>query len=254
MEYVIGIALSAILGAVFGSYATLFAYRLPLNESCFGRYFGEKSKCPQCGATIKTRDLIPLLNWFFTLGRCSSCKGRIPRTHLFIEVTTTILFVLCYLKFSLSEDFIIYSLIAVGVVILVATDFSHKLFPSSVLNFILIIGLVNRVLQDGTIVEAIFSGAIGIFFAAIFYEVFYKRTSGLFATQAQSLDYTKFILVASLCLQPYVFLFYFFTIMTIFTMFLLFDIPSKRKHNSYSYVMVIPFFWLLVYSPIFFSA
>ena len=251
MEQIFGIILSATFGAIFGSYATLFAYRLPLGESCFGRYFGPKSRCPQCNVVIKTRELIPLINWLFTLGRCKSCQTKIPRTHLFIEVTTTALFVLCYLKFSFTQEFLIYSMISVGLVILIATDFTHKTFPQPRLNFILMIGLANRVLQDQNVIDVTFSAGLGAVFAVIFYQIFYKKTNGIFATQSQSFDYTKFILIASVCMQQNVFLFYFFAVMMIFTMFLLFNIPIKKNHNSFGYALIIPFVWLALYSPIF---
>ena len=80
MENFFGIIFSGIFGAIFGSYATLFSYRLPLKESCFGRYFGPKSRCPNCGNVIKTKELIPVVNWFFTLGKCSKCKTKIPKS------------------------------------------------------------------------------------------------------------------------------------------------------------------------------
>lgn len=249
MEQIFGMIVAATFGAIFGSYATLFAYRLPLGESCFGRYFGPKSRCPQCNTVIRTRELIPLINWLFTLGRCRSCQTKIPRTHLFVELSTTILFVICYIKFSFSEQFIIYSLICVGAVILLATDFTHKIFPQPVLNFILMIGLANRVLQDNNIIDVTFSAALGIVFAAMFYHVFYKKSHGVFATEAQSFDYTKFILIASVCLQQSIFLFYFFTVMMILTMLLLFDIPNKRKRTNFGYALIIPFLWLMLYSP-----
>ena len=253
MEQLLGLILSAIFGAIFGSYATLFAYRLPLGESCFGRYFGPKSRCPQCGVTIKTRDLVPILNWLLTLGRCRSCKTKIPRTHLFIELATTAAFILCYIKFSFSQEFMIYSMISVGLIILLATDFTHKIFPHQVLNLILMIGLANRVLQDQNVIDATFSAAIGTIFATIFYQIFYKKTNGLFASEHQSFDYTKFILIAAVCLPMHVFLFYFFAVMLILTMFLIFDVPNKRKRANFGYALIIPFFWLMLYSPNFFN-
>jgi prepilin signal peptidase PulO-like enzyme (type II secretory pathway) len=252
MEQFFGLILSVIFGAIFGSYATLFAYRLPLGESCFGRYFGPKSRCPECGVTIKTRDLVPLLNWLFTLGRCRSCKTKIPRTHLFIEAATTLTFALCYLNFSFGQEFMIYAIISVGLVILLATDFTHKIFPQQILSLILMVGLANRVLQDQNIIDVTLSAAMGVVLAAIFYQVFYKKTNGLFANENQSFDYTKFILIASVCLQPSTFLFYFFVVMTIFTMLLLFKVPSKKKRLNFGYALIIPFFWLMLYSPNFF--
>ncbi|NBV06001.1 MAG: prepilin peptidase [Proteobacteria bacterium] len=250
MEQFLGAIFAIISGAIFGSYATLFAYRLPIGESCFGRYFGQKSRCPECHTIIRTRELIPLLNWIFTLGRCRSCKTRIPRTHLFVEVATTILFLLCYIKFSLSQEFMIYSMISVGCVILAATDFTHKNFPQQVLNFILMIGLANRVLQDLNVIDATFSAAIGIVFAAIFYQIFYKKTQGLFASQTQSFDYTKFILIASVCLKMQLFFFYFFAVMLIFTILIIFDIPTRKNRSNFGYSLIIPFLWLMLFPPL----
>lgn len=252
MEQVLGILVAGIFGAIFGSYATLFAYRLPIGESCFGRYFGPKSRCPQCDSVIKTRDLIPLLNWLFTLGRCRNCKVKIPRTHLFIELSCTILFIACYLKFAFSEQFIIYSMISVGLVILLATDFTHQVFPQAVLNFILMIGLANRVLQDQNITDVIFSAAIGVIFAVIFYQIFYKKTNGAFATETQSFDYTKFILVAAICMQEDIFFFYFLSVLVILTMLLIFKIPNGKRHTSFGYTLIIPFLWLMLSPPIFY--
>jgi prepilin signal peptidase PulO-like enzyme (type II secretory pathway) len=251
MEQFFGIILSAVFGAIFGSYATLFAYRLPLGESCFGRYFGPKSRCPNCNTTIRTRELIPLLNWLFTLGRCKKCQVKIPRTYLFIESATTILFVLCYLKFSFSEEFLIYSLISVGLVILLATDFTHRVFPQSILNFILMVGVANRVLQDQNIIDVTYSAAIGTVLAIIFYQIFYKKTNANLVSQTQAFDYTKFVLLASICLQQNLFLFYFFTVMVILTIFSFLNLLNKRKRLNFGYVLIIPFFWLMLYSPSF---
>jgi len=247
MEQVFGIILSATFGAIFGSYATLFAYRLPLGESCFGRYFGPKSRCPECNTVIRTRELIPLLNWLFTLGRCKKCNTKIPRTHLFVEVMTTVMFVLCYLKFSFGESFIIYSLISVSLVILLVTDYTHKTFPQEILNFILMISLANRVLQDGNILDVTFSAAIGIILSVIFYHIFYKKSEGLFATQKQSFDYTKFMLIASIFFSGKMFFFYFVAVMTIFTMLLVFNVPSKSRKANFGYAIIIPFAWMMLY-------
>lgn len=251
MEQIFGILLSAAFGAIFGSYATLFAYRLPRDESCFGRYFGQKSRCPECSTIIRTRDLIPLLNWLFTLGKCSKCHAKIPRTHLFIEFATTTLFVLFYLKFDFSQQFILYALISVSAVILLVCDFTHNKLPQQLLIFLLMISLANRVLIDGNVIDVIFSVSIGVIFAAIFYQIFYKKTSGIFANQSQSLDYTKFILITSVQFGLQSFLFYFFAVMLILTSLLILNIPNKKNRNNYGYVLIVPFLWMLLFYPLF---
>lgn len=246
MEQTIGMIIAAMFGAIFGSYATLFAHRLPIGESCFGRYFGHKSQCPKCSSTIRTRDLIPLLNWLFTLGRCSKCQAKIPRAHLFIELSCTILFVLSYLKFGFTEQFIIAALISVTCIILIVTDFKHKIFPYQLLIFLATIGLANRVLVDQTIISAIYSSAAGIICATVFYQVFYKRNPRLFAVQSQSIDYTKFILIISICLNISDFLLYFSAVMIIFTIMLLFDVPDNKVRFSFGYSLIVPFLWLFL--------
>lgn len=246
MEQTIGIILAAIFGAIFGSYATLFAYRLPIGQSCFGRYFGNKSQCPKCKSTIRTRELIPLLNWLFTLGKCSKCQTKIPRAHLFIELSCTVLFVLCYLKFGFTEPFILAALASVTCVILIVTDFQHKVFPYQLLNFLVIIGLVNRILIDQTIIESVYSAAVGVVCATIFYQIFYKKNPRLFATQDQSFDYTKFILIAAVCLNIPDFLLYFSVLMIIFTMMILFDVPDNKVRFSFGYSIIVPFLWLFL--------
>jgi prepilin signal peptidase PulO-like enzyme (type II secretory pathway) len=251
MEQIFGLILATAFGAIFGSYATLFSYRLPLGESCFGRYFGPKSRCPKCENIIKTRDLIPLLNWLFTLGRCRFCKTKIPRTHLFVELATTLSFVLCYIKFGFSEDFIVHATICVGLVILLTCDYTHKIFPEPVLNLILMIGLANRVLVDGNFSDAIFSAAIGIFCAVIFYQIFYKKFPTLKLAQTQIFDYTKFVLITAVCLSLSQFLFYFLTVMTIFIILLLLNSKIGRKPANYGFALVIPFFWMMLFSSIF---
>jgi len=246
MEQIFGIIISALFGAIFGSYATLFAYRLPIGQSCFGRYFGNKSACPKCKSTIRTRELIPLINWLVTFGRCSKCQNQIPRTHLFIELSCTLLFVLCYIKFSFSEQFILAALICSACVILIVTDFTHKIFPFQILNFLTTITVANRILSDQSINELVFSGLVGVVCAAIFYRIFYKKDPRLFATAEQSLDYTKFILIASICLSLVNFLLYFSTVVLIFTMMILFEVPKKTTRFSFGYSLIIPFLWLLL--------
>jgi prepilin signal peptidase PulO-like enzyme (type II secretory pathway) len=247
MLYYFGLAIAGMFGAIFGSYSTLFAYRLPIGESCFGRYFGPKSRCPSCNTVIRTRELIPVFNWLFTLGRCTTCKVKIPKTYLFIELATTILFMICYANFSFSEEFIIFAAISAASVVIVATDYSSKIFPNQALNIILIAGLVNRVLIDNGIIDAIFSVAIGVVFATIFYQLFHKKFNSFLQSEKQSLGYAKFIIIASVCLSPIIFLLYFLSICLIIIFLIIFGKSLKEANNGLGFSLVLPFLWLLFY-------
>ncbi len=238
-----GIILATAFGAIFGSYATLFAYRLPRGESCFGRYFGKKSRCPNCDTIIKTRDLIPLINWIMTLGRCRKCKIKIPRIHLFVELATTIVFVTCYLKFNFSEEFILYALTGTCLVILLACDFTHRVFPQPILILIATIIVALRASSEGTILNMINSGAIGIICATIFYHIFYK-IGKFFSDDKQCFDYIKFLLAASLALTISQLLFYFFAVMLLFSMILLLRMAQRKM--PFGFILIIPFIQILI--------
>jgi prepilin signal peptidase PulO-like enzyme (type II secretory pathway) len=248
MLYFLGLIIAGAFGAIFGSYSTLFAYRLPIGESCFGRYFGPKSRCPSCNTIIRTRELIPMLNWLFTLGRCTTCKAKIPTTYLFIEIATTILFMICYAKFSFSEQFILMSLLCSASVVLVATDYSSKIFPNQVLNVVLIVGLVERVLRDHNIIDAIFSSSMGVVFATMFYKLFHKQFHNFLPSEKQSLGYAKFIIIASIFFSPITFLLYFLSICLIITLLIAFGKSLKQTNNGLGFSLAVPFLWLILYS------
>ena len=250
MENIFEIILVIAFGAIFGSYATLFAYRLPRGESCFGRYFGKKSRCPNCGFTIITRDLIPLLNWIITCGKCRSCKTKIPRIHLFVELSTTILFLICYLNFGFTELFIVNCLIAVSMVVIIACDITHKKFTREALTFLLFFDTINRVLYDQTLSNILYSLALGIIGAVIFYKLICKKFSYIFSDEEQFFDYIKFILIASVALDYQSFLYYFFQVMFILSLLSFFKVFSKKNIISIGYVFVFPLLWMLIIQPI----
>lgn len=250
MENILSLILVVAFGAIFGSYATLFAYRLPRNESCFGRYFGKKSRCPNCNSTIITRDLIPLINWVITFGKCRFCKIKIPRIHFFVEFLTTTLFVFCYLNFGFTEKFIINSLIAVSLVILMAIDITHKKFTDPALIFLLFFVTINRIVEENTMINIVHSLLVGIIFTAIFFKLFIKKFVELFANENQYFDYIKLILIAAVALNYQNFIFYFILILTILILLLSFKIFSIKKNISLGFVFIIPLIWMLIIQPL----
>jgi prepilin signal peptidase PulO-like enzyme (type II secretory pathway) len=248
INFIFELIIASAFGAIFGSYATLFAYRLPRGESCFGRYFGPKSRCGNCGSTIITRDLIPLLNWIFTFGACRYCKIKIPRIHLFVELATTLLFVVCYLRFGFSEKFMIYSLISVSLVILLACDFTHRIFPQAMLIFLLILVIINRVLIDQTILDMTFSLGLGVIASTLFYKLIGNKFPEIFSTKNQLNDYLKFILISSVAFNFGQFIFYFFTVLLILTLLISEHFFTKKNKISFGYGLVIPFIGLYIFT------
>ena len=59
-----------------------------------------RSKCPHCGATLKARNLIPLLSFVLQRGKCDQCKQAISRLYPILEIGSAIIFVVSFLAFQ----------------------------------------------------------------------------------------------------------------------------------------------------------
>ena len=247
MIYFLELLLAGCLGAIFGSYATLFIHRLPINKSCFGRYFGEKSNCPNCKKIIKTRELIPIINWIVTLGKCSNCNIKIPKKYLLTELSSACLFVICYNQYGLNEIFIINCLIIITLLIALIIDFEHKFIPNQVIVTILLFGSILRVLIDQTILNLIFTATIGIAVSTIFYKIFFSYRKFILQHK-QAFNYGLIIIMTSITLQPKLFLIY-----SIFVIFVLslYDIWRSILNKDTTYtglVIITPFIFFTIFN------
>lgn len=119
------VALAAVLGLIFGSFATAVAHRVPRGES-FGR---ERSRCPHCGQTIAAYDNIPLFSYLALRGRCRNCGARISIRYPLIEITTSVLFALAAVKFDLTLEGFLYAGFFWVLVVLTAIDLDVRRLP-----------------------------------------------------------------------------------------------------------------------------
>ncbi len=79
----------------FGSFTSVIIYRLKLKEwwILMGR-----SKCPKCQHILWVLDLIPVISFLLTLGKCRHCKQKINVIYPLLEISTGILFFLVWFK------------------------------------------------------------------------------------------------------------------------------------------------------------
>ncbi len=83
----------AYLGLILGSFATAIAYREANGESWFslkGSKSNAWSKCPQCGHRLGFVDLIPVVSWVLSRGKCRHCSKPIPVRYPVIEIMSMI--------------------------------------------------------------------------------------------------------------------------------------------------------------------
>lgn len=74
--------LCGILGALLASFAGVLSERLNTNEG----WIRARSRCNSCARHLGMRDLVPVLSWLSSGGRCRYCRTRIPARYPFSEL------------------------------------------------------------------------------------------------------------------------------------------------------------------------
>lgn len=75
-----------VLGAVLGSFLGVLVSRYDPDKPLFSSAIFGRSRCMSCKKTLHPIDLVPVLSYVFLLGRCRTCKTRIPFQNFFIEL------------------------------------------------------------------------------------------------------------------------------------------------------------------------
>ena len=103
----------------------------------------QRSSC-MCGdRNLKYYELIPLVSYLFIKGHCSKCENRISLRYPIVEVISGLLATICYLKFGLTYQFIIYYSIFYIMWIIAVIDFYSLIIPNTLLLILLFFSVLN---------------------------------------------------------------------------------------------------------------
>ncbi len=132
-----------IFGLVIGSFLNVCIYRIPQKISVV---YGH-SYCDNCKHPLGPLDLVPVLSYLFLGGKCRYCKTKIsPRLPL-IELLTGVVFILIYLRFSLSLLSILYCLLASVLIVMSGIDLDNQEVKDSTLVALAIISILVVVID-----------------------------------------------------------------------------------------------------------
>ena len=122
--------LVGILGSLWGSFANVCIYRLPLK----GGVVKGRSFCPKCKKKILWYENIPILSYFILGGKCSKCKKKISTQYLIVEAISVISFLIIYYLFGISLTTILLIILFLSFLIIFFIDLKHYIIPD-VLTF-----------------------------------------------------------------------------------------------------------------------
>ncbi|MBP2001578.1 leader peptidase (prepilin peptidase)/N-methyltransferase [Paenibacillus shirakamiensis] len=120
-----------LIGLIMGSFYNVVASRIPVGESIVH----PPSHCSGCGTKLKARDLIPLLSYVASKGRCRYCGMRLSWLYPASEAMTGLLFLWIFnLKEITTESLIGFTLVSMGIIVSVA-DMIYMRIPNKILMF-----------------------------------------------------------------------------------------------------------------------
>jgi len=126
-----GVALGAFVvlpGLAVGSFLNVVATRLPERRSLMH----PRSACRSCRTEIAWYDNVPLLSYMLLRGRCRTCRTPIGPIYPAVEFTTAALLVACYFAFGISLEGLAAAVFCAALVVITATDLSHRIVPNLV--------------------------------------------------------------------------------------------------------------------------
>jgi leader peptidase (prepilin peptidase) / N-methyltransferase len=120
------IVIALVLGLAFGSFMTVAIYRVPAGESLVR----PRSRCPSCGAPIRTTDNVPVISWLVLRGRCRACAVRISPVYPLTELACGGLFVAVALVYEDPWRAVLLAPFAGLMVALSVIDIRHRRIPN----------------------------------------------------------------------------------------------------------------------------
>lgn len=151
-----------VFGVVIGSFLNVVGLRFNSGVSLGGR-----SHCQSCGKVLRTYELVPILSFLFSLGRCRGCKSKVSWQYPLIEVFTGLVFVTLYqLPYPLLVIAIFIIVFCIYIVIFIY-DWRHRIIPDSLSYAATILALVARILMGGTILDWFAGPILFAFFGSI---------------------------------------------------------------------------------------
>ena len=119
---------AALLGLAVGSFLNVVIHRVPRKESVVA----PRSRCPQCGTPLASRDNIPVVSWLLLRGRCRTCQAPIAARYPLVEAATAVLFAVVALR--LPDDAALPALLVLtaACVAISAIDLEHFIVPNRI--------------------------------------------------------------------------------------------------------------------------
>ena len=145
-----------ILGAILGSFYACMGYRIP-NKISLTK---PNSYCENCKKEIKWYMNIPVFSYLFLHGKCAYCKSKIDSLSFIVEILTSFLFIVFYIKYGFTVTFFISFVLISVLVVTMVSDFRYYYVSDRVVTLGLISLIVLVYFENDFMLYKIISGIV----------------------------------------------------------------------------------------------
>ena len=137
-----------LLGLALGSFVNALVWRVHLQYKSSAKnkkpnkelsVIHGRSMCPTCKHTLQPIDLVPVLSWLSTRGKCRYCSKPISKQYPAVEILTALLFVASYYSWphaitgAQTVAFGLWLLALTGLMALLVYDLRWMLLPNRIM-------------------------------------------------------------------------------------------------------------------------
>jgi len=151
-----------VVGMCMGSFLNCCAYRMCHSLSIIkGR-----SMCDSCGHTLSALDLIPVVSYLLSGGKCRYCGKKLNPQYLISEIVSGLVYLLVVLRFGLTLETVEYLVLSSLMLCASFADLEDYIIP----DILIILGIINRIvfiILSNNFLSELLSSLIGGFGMAI---------------------------------------------------------------------------------------
>ncbi len=167
--------LSALFGAVVGSFLNVVILRLPEPDQSI---VFPASHCPRCNAPLHWYENIPILSYLFLRGRCGHCRGSISLQYPLVELLMALVTVALVHRFQFSVATVGYFVFSAALLVIIFIDIRHQIIPDVISLPGIVLGVLfslvsNTVTWQSSLIGLLVGGGV-LYAIALLYTLLRK--------------------------------------------------------------------------------
>ena len=128
-----------ILGGLWGSFANVCIYRLPLDKGVVSG----RSYCPKCKKQITWKENIPIISYLLLSGKCRKCKKPISSQYALVEFLSILFFTIIYFLYGITLTTLLLMILSLSFIIIFFIDLKHFIIPNEITFSMMALGFLK---------------------------------------------------------------------------------------------------------------